>query len=331
MACFSAYDRERDTCGEFEKIFVEYEHLYPVTNKIGAGSAVELRRMQSQSVVLDRGLNINFGKQLKASIVAPPVYFSKDVHNKHPQMTPSSLSLDFITFNTGTVRLTRNERIAVVPPMCDCSEQFKIKGVIPYQTVSLLKYTAYLNGFLDWVRGVTLILNKYCQVEESMQKKVMDISYEYIKENPLVIDMINNITVPDGSNLSKIETLYTIVKTHWMKPLFSSTGVAENGAVYPTNLACTLLALEDTSVSRARALQENVETMSEENRVEFNGKLKETVKEILKIPDYYTTLVKYWSPISLPEIGIVCAVFSTTGSIFHIEPGQKMTIRKYFN
>ena len=309
---------------KFENIYVYHDHIYP-RQYIGETDSFILAKYQERSVVLDRGINIKFGEQLRECMLRIPVLLSPDVLNN--VTSPTMYSKIFLTtYNTGIHPLEKNEKISVIPPMCDCHPKFKINGVIPLQTVSNIKFTAALNQFLNWIRGVNLLKLK---LEEHMSifPKLLSIAYEQIKSNYLVQDMMNHIRVHDGSGISKIETLYDIVYNHWLEPLLGSNGIISDGMDIQKTIESTLRVLNDTNPDFIVLFQflDSQASVHEELQNEIDEKLKELIINILNIPQYYEMLTRYMCPLKLPVVGIVSTSFE---DLYHIYSKHKMIVKK---
>ena len=309
---------------KFENVFVYHDHIFPLQG-MGTTNEVLLSNYQEKSVILDRGINIKFGEQLKEILLRTPVLFSYNMLNNIT--TPTPYSKEFLsTYNTGTRPIERNERIAVVPPMCDCLPKFKIKGIIPLQTVSHVQYSAALNNFINWMRGVNLLKSKM-EGNFTLFPKVLSIAYEHIKTNYLVQEMMAQIKIPDGNHKSKIETLYEIVHNHWLTPLLGSNGMCCDGLDIQSALDLTIRALNDMNPEFTLLFQllERHKITNEELQNEVQEKLKAIVINILNIPKYYEMLTQYMSPQRVPIVGIICTSFDDP---FYIYPRKKMIIKK---
>lgn len=324
---FNNYLDPHSLSDKFEDVFVYDSHVNPSQSR-GAEFPAQLLSMQRATVVLDRGLNINFGEALEHCMTYKPVIFSPyRGGNISSPVTTARCHSRIVTHNTGVRPLQRNEAFTVVPPMCDCPDNYKIKNVIPLQTVSHTKYSAALNQFFDWMKGVNYIRSL---ITENSNPKIfsltLDMAYDQIKNNYLVRDMMEHISVPDGNQITKINTLYDIVNEHWMKPIFGQTGILAEGVNIPTMIETSLRAINDINPEYKALLRHtDIELLNDRVTEMLKAKLKAMVVNILKIVDYYKMLVKYMLPLELPINGTVCVSYDDQ---FFVYPGKKMEIKQ---
>jgi hypothetical protein len=311
---------------KFEDIYVYHSHAYPIQSR-GGVIASHFREMQKTTIAIDRGINIKYGEQLRECINQIPVVFSPYKQNNiNAPITDLNDIISVNTYNTGILSLERNETIAVVPPMCDCPNNYKIQGVIPLQTVSHVKYSAALNEFFDWIRGVKQI-SKIIQGHLTYFPLALEMAYNMIKNNYLVQEMMSCIIVPDGKPISKIQFLYNIVTQQWMEPLFHTHGIFSEEGDLPDVIETTLRALNDTNSEYAALLNLANEFITDSDIKEaIERKLEAMVINILKIPQYYKMLTQYMSPLHIPVVGTIQTSYDDE---YHIYPRKKMTLKQF--
>lgn len=319
------YNDPHSICNKFEDIFVYYDHVNPV-QKHGMEFPSQLISLQNKTVTLDRGINIKFGEELNHCKMYKPVVFSPFGRgNRSLPTTDSKSILRTVTHNTGVRPLQRNELFAVVPPMSNCSDQYKIAGIIPLQTVSYIKYTAALNQFFDWIRGVNF-LKTLTNGNSKVFSQALNLAYEQIKSNYLVQDMMDYISVPDGTQMTKVQTLYDIVTKHWIKPLFGHSGIIAEGIDIPAMIETSLRAINDTNPDYRTLFQMvDFDTLKGEIKEMFDLRMREMVRNVLNIPKYYSMLVQYMSPLQLPVAGTICVSYDDQ---YFVYPGKKMEVKQ---
>lgn len=324
MLHFNSHHHPDELPDEYENIYVPYNHMCP-SKQIGGASKTQLAELQRRAVHVVGGLNIFYGKQLAETLLQTPVFFTTQHDKSHFSPDPYSKQ-EISTYNTGTNSLYRNEYIAAVPPMCDSKN--KIYGnVIPLQTVLCDKYNADLNDFLRWVKTVTWIKG-YLKGEKNAFSFMSEILNEDIQENSLVKEVLSNICIPDGSQLSKLEILYDVASRHWIEPLFGNNGFGYEESTSLMESIVTSLSVLDLKSQHCLELCRLLQgTMPNEMQREGEEKLKGVGKEILKLQKYLEMLTKYVSPVNVHPVGILCTTFATHGDPFITKPRIKMNLR----
>lgn len=323
---YNNYKDPHSISDRFEDVYVYHNHVSPAQNR-GAEFPSQLIYLQSKTVELHNGLNTRFGEELKQCLLFKPVVYSPYARgNIQSPITDSKSNKRTATHNTGVRPLKRNETFIVVPPMCDCSDRYKIQGVIPLQTVSHIKYSAALNQFFDWIKGVTF-LKSLIGDNSKVFSLALSMAYEQIKGNYLVQDMMKYITVPDGAQMTKVQTLYDIVIEHWMKPLFGHVGITSHNADIPTTILTSLRAINDTDPEyKALFRLADIDSLNDELREMFTAKLKVKVATALKIIKYYTMLAQYMLPLEMKAAGTICVSYDDQ---FFVYPGKKMEVKQF--
>lgn len=308
---------------KFENIFVYSQH---VNSMNGVYVALNFQQQQHASVILKQGINIRFGDSLRECIVQKPVVFSPyKSTNIEPTITDFKERIRTSTYNTGTLPLERNEKIAVVPPMCDCAEEYKINGVIPLQTVSIDRYSAALNHFFLWIKGIQIIKEKTGTNSEAF-KTCLTKAFTYIKHNYLVCEMMEQITVRDGKAESKIMVLYETVVNNWLKPLFGTNELIPGGTDICRAIDTTLRVLNDTDPQHTVLFQlAKMNELDADDMQEYERNLNSFVYYVLKLPEYYDKLTQYYSSLKIPEAGIIWTSFDRFKTV---ECRKKMIIKQ---
>lgn len=153
----------------FENVFVHPDHIVH-----GAPSALKwsdfLKKKCQESVSFDRGVNINFFRDLYVLNMEMPVIFTND--NISGSCLKVKLNRKMVVLNTGPQALNNGAKITVAPPICKSADLPLIDGVYPLGTYDAHFFDVQINQLLVW-------LKIFLDIENSLEDKTLLESDDY--------------------------------------------------------------------------------------------------------------------------------------------------------